>query len=97
MAHPDRLDRAKPPEDPAGLHVDLRPPVLPARGPDHPAPEPLGQPHHPVAEPEDREPHLDDSRVRLRRAVGIDALGPPREDDPLRALRPDLLGRRAER
>ena len=97
VAHPDRLDRAEAAEEPAARDLHGRAAVLaPRRAADAPA-EALRDPHHPVAEPEDRDSEIEELRVALRRPVVVDARGAAREDDPLRRQPRDLLRLRVER
>ena len=63
VAHPDGLARAEAAEEPAPGHVHDGPAVLPPGGPAHLSAEPLGDPHHPVAETENGHPEVEELPV----------------------------------
>ena len=97
VAHPADLLRRQVREERALVRHELGLAELRDAGPLDPPAELLGHQLHPVADAERRDPELEDARVDLRRALGVDRGRPAREDERERVAGTQLLGRDAVR
>ncbi len=93
VAHPADLLRREIDEELALLGLELRLPELRDAGALDLAAQILGHELHPVADAECGDPELEDPRVDLRRAFGVDRRRPTREDERERVPRVNGLGR----
>ena len=92
MAHPADLLRREVDEELALLGRELRLPELRDAGALDPAAQILGHELHPVADAERRDAELEDPRIDLRRAFGVDRRRPTGEDERERVPRATASG-----